>query len=185
MMTAPANGILLIAEPFLKDPSFARSVVLICKHSAEEGTFGFSLHKRSTATLDEMVPGMEGFEIPVYRGGPVQTDTLHYLHKYPEYFPDAVNVTDDIYWGGDFELLKNFIKNETINPDKIKLFLGYSGWSAGQLDTEMEENTWLTVPADSSLIFDTPPAEIWNASLTRLGGKYKMMVHFPTDPQLN
>ncbi|MEJ7609798.1 MAG: YqgE/AlgH family protein [Ferruginibacter sp.] len=184
-MIAPAEGILLIAEPFLKDPSFARSVVLICRHTAEEGTFGFSLHQQSAATLDEIIPGMEGIEIPVFRGGPVQTDTLHYLHQYPEFFPDAVRIAEGIYWGGEFEILKQLIKDETIDPGKIKFFLGYSGWSAGQLDEEMKENTWLTVPSDSGMIFDIPNDEIWNASLNRLGGKYKMLIHYPTDPQLN
>ena len=184
-MTDPANGVLLIAEPFLRDPSFARSVVLICRHNEEEGTFGFSLSKKLAATLDEIVSGMDGWELPVFRGGPVQTDTLHYLHRYPEYFDDAVKVTGNVFWGGDFEKMKELIKNGTLDPKNIKFFLGYSGWSEGQLQNEMKENTWISFPASDDLVFDTGAEEIWNASLLKLGGKYKMMIHFPTDPQLN
>ena len=184
-MTEPENGLVLIAEPFLKDPAFMRSVVLICRHTEDEGTFGFSLNKLLEVTLDEIIADMGGHELAVYQGGPVQTDTLHYLHQYPQYFPDAVKITENVYWGGDFEKVKLLIKDGTISPQKIKFFLGYSGWSEGQLKNEMEENTWLTAAGNRSLVFQTQAADVWNAALIQLGGKYKMMIHFPTDPQLN
>lgn len=184
-MIAPASGTLLIAEPFLKDPAFMRSVVLLCRHSEEEGSFGFALHKKFEGTLDQIISGMTGYKLTVYSGGPVGTDTLHYLHNYPEYFPDCQKVADDIYWGGDFELMKTLIKANTIDPAGIRFFLGYSGWSEGQLNDEMEAKSWLTTTATADLIFDTASDEIWNASLIRLGGKYSMLIHYPTDPQLN
>ena len=184
-MELPGNGILLIAEPFLKDFSFARSVVLICKHNKEEGTFGFSIHKKLRTTLDKIIEDMAGYKIAVYHGGPVQTDTLHYIHQYPQLFSDAVKITENVYWGGDFELLKKYIKEKTVDISKIKFFLGYSGWSPGQLEEEMKEKSWITLQGTKEFIFDTAPQDIWQISLTSLGGKYKMMVHFPTDPQLN
>ncbi|MFZ1528231.1 MAG: YqgE/AlgH family protein [Ferruginibacter sp.] len=184
-MIAPQTGSLLIAEPFLKDPNFMRTVVLICRHAAEEGTFGFTLNKLYHQPLNELVPGLEGFDLPVYIGGPVQMDTLHYIHQYPGLFDDCEKVGNDIYWGGDFEKLKKLIKDGSIDPQHIKFFLGYSGWSSGQLDAEMEEKSWLTVGATERIVFDTPYGDIWKASLQHLGGKYEMMVHFPTDPQLN
>lgn len=184
-MIEPASGILLLAEPFLKDPSFMRSVVLICKHDLDEGTFGFALNKKLHTTLNEMVADLDNWPIPVYIGGPVQTDTIHYIHQYPQYFSDAVKIADNVYWGGNFETMKILIKNGTLDTNKIKFFLGYSGWSKGQLKTEMEENSWITTEGTKGLIFETPATDVWNASLTKLGGKYKMMIHFPTDPQLN
>jgi putative transcriptional regulator len=184
MITA-TNGILLIAEPFLKDPSFTRSVVLVCKHSADYGTFGFTLNKKIRTTLSDVMEDMEGWKIPIFLGGPMQKDTLHYIHQYPQYFTDAVEVADGIYWGGNFETLKTLIKNGTIEPSKVKFFLGYSGWDPTQLDEELLENTWIMCQANTSLVFDTKPSTVWNASLTQLGGKYKMMVNFPKDPQLN
>ena len=184
-MISPNNGILLIAEPFLKDHSFARSVVLICKHNEEEGTFGFAIHRKLHTTLDKIIEDMEGFKIPVYLGGPVQTDTLHYIHQYPELFLDAVEITEAVYWGGDFALLKKYIKDGTVDLNKIKFFLGYSGWSAGQLEDEMKVHSWITLQSTKQLIFSAAPQDIWQLSLTALGGKYKMMIHYPTDPQLN
>ena len=184
-MISPASGTLLIAEPFLKDPSFMRSVVLICRHNEEEGTFGFTLNKLLENTLDEIITDLDGYPLPVYTGGPVHMDTLHYIHQYPELLPDAQKVTDNIWWGGDFEVLKSLIKNNEVDTSKIKFFLGYSGWSAGQLQQEMETQSWLTTIATKKIVFDSTIDEIWNASLIQLGGKYKMMINFPTDPQLN
>ncbi|RYY44051.1 MAG: YqgE/AlgH family protein, partial [Chitinophagaceae bacterium] len=183
-MIQPATGTLLIAEPFLKDPNFMRTVVLLCRHEIEQGSFGFVLNQSFHQSLDELVPDLNGFEWPVYTGGPVQKDTLHYLHAYPQLLPDCQEVAEGIYWGGDFEILKELIKDNSIEPDKIKFFLGYSGWDAQQLDAEMAEKTWLTVSATSRLVFETPIEDIWKTSLRSLGGKYEMMIHFPTDPQL-
>ncbi|MEO5943872.1 MAG: YqgE/AlgH family protein, partial [Ferruginibacter sp.] len=156
-MLKPSTGILLIADPFLKDPNFMRTVVLICRHNDEEGTFGFTLNKMYHQTLDELIPELAGFELPIYLGGPVQIDTLHYLHQYHELLPDSQKVTEDVYWGGDFETLKILIKNKEIDLQKIKFFLGYSGWSKGQLNDEIEEKTWLTVKGNSKIIIETAP----------------------------
>ena len=184
-MNKITSGTLLIAEPFLKDPSFARSAVIICKYSKGDGAFGFTLTRFLNVTLDDIVKNTKDLLLPIHHGGPVQTDTLHYLHQYPQHFDDAVHVAGDIYWGGDFEKLKFLIRNNMIDTDKIKFFLGYSGWDAGQLEEEIKEDTWIISKADAKLVFETPAEEVWNTSLTQLGGKYRMMVHFPTDPQLN
>ena len=184
-MESPANGIFLVADPFLKDPNFMRSVVLICKHNNDEGTFGFTLTRQLEQTLDEFIPGLEEFPFKVYLGGPVQVDTIHYLHQYPDLLPGSYEILDGIYWGGDFDMLRQFIKSGEIKEDKIKFFLGYSGWEAGQLQTELQENSWLTVMGNRKVVFDTPLDEIWKSSIRLLGGKYEMMINFPIDPQLN
>ena len=184
-MTAPANGILLIAEPFLKDPPFLRSVVLLCRYDELDGAFGFTIHRKLQTTLDEIIDGMHGYKLPVYYGGPVQVDTLHYIHQYPHLLLNSVKIAEEVYWGGDFDLLKKYIKDGTIEADKIKFFLGYSGWDAEQLEGEIEEKSWITLDGNKQLIFNTASQFIWQECLNTLGGKYKMMVHFPTDPQLN
>ncbi len=184
-MILPGIGTLLIAEPFLKDPNFMRTVVLLCRHQDEEGSFGFVLNKLFHQTLDELIPELGGFEWPVFVGGPVQMDTLHYIHEYPDLLPDCQEVSKGVYWGGDFETLKALIKNNEIDANKIKFFLGYSGWESGQLDGEMQEKSWITVEGNLNIIFETPMEDIWKACLKALGGKYEMMIHFPTDPQLN
>lgn len=183
-MIDPAAGILLIADPFLKDPNFLRTVVLLCEHK-DEGSFGFVLNKQIEQTLDELITDFEGHRLPVYYGGPVQTDTIHYLHQYPDLVPGSVKVSDDIYWGGNFESLTALIKSESINLSKIKFFIGYSGWGQGQLTGEMEEKSWLTVEANRKLVFNTGHDQVWKNSLKTLGGEYEMLINYPIDPQLN
>jgi putative transcriptional regulator len=183
-MIAPGPGILLIADPFLKDPNFLRTVVLLCDHK-EEGSFGFVLNKKIEQTLDELLNNFDGFPLPVFYGGPVQTDTIHFVHQYPDLIPEAFKVSDGIYWGGNFETVTALIKNNSLDPKKIKFFIGYSGWSDGQLRDEMKEKSWLTVDATKNLVFNTKDTEVWKSSLIHLGGDYEMMVNFPIDPQLN
>ncbi len=183
-MIEPAENILLIADPFLKDPNFMRTVVYLCRHS-EEGSFGFVLNKMFEQTLDELINGLEGIEIPVYYGGPVQTDTIHYLHQYPDLIPECYQVSDEIYWGGDFETVKELLRNNRIDRNKIKFFIGYSGWEKEQLTQELTESSWLTVSANRKLVFETDIDEVWKESLKHLGGKYEMLINYPIDPQLN
>jgi putative transcriptional regulator len=183
-MIEPASGILLIADPFLKDPNFLRTVVFLCEHK-DEGSFGFVLNRQYENTLDELIPELEGHKLPVYYGGPVQIDSIHFLHQYPEEIPGGQEVIKGVYWGGDFDAVVNLIKNEEIDADKIRFFIGYSGWSEGQLKEEMTEKTWLTVKSTRKLIFHDNYNEVWKDSLKHLGGDYEMMANFPIDPQLN
>ncbi len=183
-MIEPAGGILLIAEPFLKDPHFLRSVVFLCEHKPE-GTVGFILNRRFRNTIDELIPDLEGIAMPVYYGGPVQTNTIHFLHQCPDEIPGGEEVISGVYWGGDFDLLVRQIKNQTLDTEKIRFFIGYSGWGEGQLNDEMKEKTWLTLKASKSLVFHTHDDSIWKDALKQLGGEYEMMVNFPIDPQLN
>jgi putative transcriptional regulator len=183
-MIEPGPGILLIADPFLKDPNFLRTVVFLCEHK-EEGSFGFVLNRRYENTLNELLPDLDDLNLPVYYGGPVQMDTIHFLHQYPEDIPGGEEVIKGVYWGGDFEKLVNMLKTGTIDHNKIRFYIGYSGWSDGQLKTELEEKSWLTVEGNRKLIFHKNYEEIWKDSLKQLGGDYEMMINFPIDPQLN
>lgn len=183
-MIGPAPGILLIADPFLKDPNFLRTVVLLCEHK-EEGSLGFVLNKQIEQTLDELITDLEGHALPVYYGGPVQMNTIHFLHQCPDLIPNSCKISNDIYWGGNFETVTALIKNKSIDRDKIKFFIGYSGWGDGQLTDELKEKSWLTVAGTRNLVFNTHHDEIWKGSLQHLGGEYEMMINFPLYPQLN
>ena len=183
-MIEPAPGILLIADPFLKDPNFIRTVVFLCEHR-EEGSFGFVLNRKFEQTLDELLDDMEGFKLPVYLGGPVQMDTLHFLHQYPEEIPGSLKITDGIFWGGEMGKVVSLIRQGRIDTNKIRFYIGYSGWNDGQLKDELNEKTWLTVEATRKLVFHKKYDEIWKDSLRHLGGDYEIMVNFPIDPQLN
>ena len=129
-MIQPGPGILLIADPFLKDPNFIRTVVFLCEHQ-EQGSFGFVLNKQIEQTLGELITDLEGYQLPVYYGGPVQMNTIHFLHQYPDLIPDSQKISNDIYWGGNFETVTALIKNKSIDFKKIKFFVGYSGWETG------------------------------------------------------
>lgn len=183
-MISPAPGILLIADPFLKDPNFMRTVILLCDHQPES-SFGFVINKQIEQTLDELMDGFDGFPIPVYYGGPVQMDTIHFLHQYPDKIPGGTEVMQGVFWGGDFGCLAAMVKNQEVDFNKVRFFLGYSGWGDKQLAGELEEKSWLTVSATPEILFHPDPELIWKASLKHLGGEYEMMINYPIDPQLN
>ncbi len=161
-----------------------RTVILLCEHQ-DEGSFGFVLNRPLESTLDELVPDLDDLHLPVQYGGPVQTDTLHFLHQYPEEIPGSFKVTDEVYWGGDFNLAIEQIRKGQLDTQKIRFFLGYSGWTGGQLDDELKGKSWLTTNAPGRIIFHRNIKEIWKESLRHLGGDYEIMINFPTDPQLN
>jgi putative transcriptional regulator len=183
-MIEPGPGILLIAEPFLKDPNFMRTVVLLCDHQ-DEGSFGFVLNKLFDHTLDELMNDMSELKLPVFYGGPVQMDTIHFLHQYPEKIPGSFEVLDGICWGGDFETAIGLIRSGEIDKTKIRFFIGYSGWGNGQLSGELKEKSWLLAEANRKLVFHSRTDEIWKASLKLLGTEFEMMANFPIDPTLN
>lgn len=183
-MIEPAAGILLIAEPFLKDPNFMRTVVLLCDHQSE-GSFGFVINRHYEHTLNELMNDMDELTLPVYYGGPVQMDTIHFLHQYPDQIPGSHEVQKGIYWGGDFETAIKLLQEGSIDAARIRFFIGYSGWSDGQLSNELKEKSWLTVEATRKVVFHSDTNEIWKESLKLLGGDYEQLVNYPIDPQLN
>ena len=178
------SGKLLIADPFLRDPNFMRSVVFMCEHK-DEGSFGFVLNRRYDHFLGELINGVETSNFPVYYGGPVQVDTIHFLHQCPQLIEGGVEVTDQIYWGGDFETVVQLIKSNRLTSNDIRFFIGYSGWGEGQLEEEMKLKSWITAEGTRKLIFSVNADNVWKDALKQLGGEYVQMVNYPIDPQLN
>lgn len=178
------QGSILISEPFLGDDNFERTVILICEHN-EEGTLGFVLNKPTAITFDSVIPEIENFSELLYIGGPVQQDSLHFLYRNREYVEGSVKISDNLYWGGNYEQLLILINKKEIIPDDFRFFLGYSGWSEGQLEEEMKNNSWIVSEADTDELFNTDPSELWRVILKGMGGKYKMYSNYPIDPRLN
>jgi putative transcriptional regulator len=183
-MIEPGAGILLIADPFLKDPNFLRTVVFLCEHK-EEGSFGFVINRPFTNTIDELIPELQEHKLPVFYGGPVQQDTIHFLHQYPDDIPGGQEILKGVYWGGDFDKMVELLRSNSLDPARIRFYIGYSGWGTGQLNDELKEKSWLTVKATRKLVFHGKFEEIWKEALKLLGGDYEMMINFPIDPQLN
>jgi|SRR6478609_7319655 len=180
----PEKGRLLVSEPFLPDPNFERTIVLLCEHN-DDGSFGFVLNKPSLVQIGDVIGDLADFSFPVYMGGPVQQDTLHYIHRLPD-LKDSIKITDEIFWGGDFEKLTFLINTKQVSPQDVKFFLGYSGWSAGQLDEELEADTWIVNDRVSeSLIFETNTEVMWREALKNMGGRFSVYSNYPVDPSMN
>jgi len=180
----PEKGRILIAEPFLQGRYFKRSIVLLAEYS-EEGAVGFVLNKPIHLTLSEVLVDFPTFEAEVYIGGPVDTNRIYFVHTLSHLIPQSLHIKDNLYWGGDFEVLRELIENKMIHTSQIRFFAGYSGWEAGQLEHEIEENSWMVAEMDIPQVMDFEDADIWEKSLRGLGGKYRMWSNFPENPSLN
>lgn len=178
------SGILLIAEPFLNDPHFKRSVIILCEHQ-DEGSVGFIINKKMDRTLYDLVPDFTSLTIPVYYGGPVETNTLQFIHSSTYEIEGSIPVTKNISWGGNFEKAISIIVEDKKRAAHFKFLAGYAGWGHMQLDEEMKEKSWITTRITDDLVFNELSQNAWATSLTRLGGEYKKMVHYPIDPRLN
>lgn len=183
-MENPTTGKLLIAEPFLGDPNFDRSVILITDHG-EEGTVGYVLNRPLEMNVDSVIPDFPAFEAPLYNGGPVEQSNLYFLHKRADLFEDSIKIDDDLYWGGDFTRLREVVELGLLQPSEIRFFLGYSGWGKGQLQAELSEKSWRVLPLDSINLFDESPENLWKAAINQLGGDYQLWANAPSDPLLN
>jgi putative transcriptional regulator len=180
----PEKGRLLISEPFLPDPNFERTVVLLCEHN-EEGSFGFVLNKPSILKVNEIMEDSNVFDNIVYVGGPVQQDTLHFIHRNTS-LANAIEIVDNVSWGGDFESLLTMFDTKQIVGGDVRFFLGYSGWGPGQLDTELEQDSWIVCDyVTDQLLFDTDPQMMWKKALENMGGRFSVYGNYPTDPRLN
>ncbi|MBU6343168.1 MAG: YqgE/AlgH family protein, partial [Bacteroidetes bacterium] len=146
------TGQALLAEPFMLDPYFKRAVVLLCEHH-DQGSVGFVLNKSIDMKVNDLMQDFPAFEAGVFYGGPVQTDTLHYVHNVGDLLEDSVKVTNGVWWGGNFDKLKFLINMSMITPENIRFFVGYAGWSGGQLEDEMESGSWVTANMDSNYLF--------------------------------
>ena len=178
----PAPGNLLLAEPFLKDPNFKRTVVLLCEHN-EDGAFGLVLNKKLEFKVDDVLPEFPIENIDLYYGGPVGPDTLHFIHQYGDLIEGSLKLKDDIYWSGNFEQIKLMLETGSVDPKKFRFYVGYSGWTAGQLEEEMKINSWIVASKYSKIFI--PEDQLWESILQSMGDGYKFVSTFPEDPQLN
>lgn len=184
-LNKPQNGSILISEPYLGDPNFERTVVLICSHSEDEGTFGLVLNRMSNLKLSDVIDVYsDSFEAELGIGGPVQYNTLHYVHRLTQ-LPQAVKLGEDVYWGGDFEMLRTMIGSGLVSPSEIRFFLGYSGWTPGQLQEEIDKNVWIVNNNAANKLFNLEADSLWRSILREMGGKYKVLSNYPVDPRLN
>lgn len=175
------RGRVLISDPFSKDVYFGRSVVYLCDHN-EDGTFGFVLTNFIDLNLSDIAKNFPKITSKVSIGGPVQTDSIYFIHMLGNRIPGSVEVADGIYIGGDYDLLLEKINSGELDETKVRFFLGYSGWSAGQLDDEIKRNNWIVAPVLNPLeIMDTSITDVWKKFMKREGKKYDVLSRAPLD----
>lgn len=176
-------GSLLIAEPFLQDPNFARTVIFICEHN-DDGTVGFVLNNPTDITLGDLLPEQYSGPVPINKGGPVELNTLHMLHTVPQEL-GGNEIAPGIYWGGSYEKLRDVVSETDLHEEDMKLFLGYSGWTGGQLQKELEEGSWLVADASKDLLFGTASNQLWKNAIYSMGKQFEILANMPIHPQLN
>ncbi|MBC6411117.1 MAG: YqgE/AlgH family protein [Ekhidna sp.] len=181
----PERGDLLISEPYLPDPNFERTVIYLCKHD-ENDTFGLVLNKKTNVKLGDIVDEVADYPAELFIGGPVQQNTMHFIHRNIKLAESARLVQNEIYWGGDYDLLTQMLNARSIFNGDIRFFIGYSGWVKGQLMDEVKKNSWIILKrATQEMIFEWDNQELWRACLKTMGGKYRLMSNYPKDPRMN
>jgi putative transcriptional regulator len=176
---------MLIAEPFMNEPYFGRSVVLLTQHS-DLGSMGLVLNKPLKLFLHEIIEGVKIEEnIPVFCGGPVGSKSLFYLHNIP-HISNSLPVTKQLFLGGDFISLLESINDGLGISGRVRFFLGYAGWDDNQLAEEIKHQSWLVAKMATEEVLQPSNTEIlWGNSMKAMGGKYKRWVDFPQNPNLN
>ena len=181
----PAQGRFLIARPFLQDPNFWRSVVLLTEHN-EEGTVGFVLNRPIEYGLNDLIEDFPTFNAPVFLGGPVGTDSLHYLHQVPDLEgSENREIAPGVYWGSSFEALRAGILAGMLTPENVRLFVGYSGWGPHQLEGELKMKSWYVSGSNNAFTFSDTPQDLWREVLRSMGERYRLISHYPEDPSMN
>lgn len=180
----PGRGKILISEPFLWDYFFKRSVVLLAEHN-EEGTFGVIVNKPIKAGFNEVVKDFPEFQSKIYLGGPVQSDSLFFIHTVGEQIENSLEILPGIYWGGDIDRVREMIELGLLQPAQIRFFIGYSGWAPKQLEDELLRNSWLVSNITAHDLLNSNPKMLWSRSLRRMGKEYAHWNNFPDDPTLN
>jgi putative transcriptional regulator len=183
---APKKGDLLIAEPsIIGDSSFNRSVILITQHTQEEGTVGFILNKALDYKLSDVITNTN-IDFKLYIGGPVEQNNLYYIHTKPELIPNSIEISNGIFWAGDFEDALLLIEDGIITENDIKFFLGYSGWDSHQLEQELLDKTWiLSENNHKTKIIQESNAAFWKNYMRSLGNDYSIWSNAPENPAFN
>lgn len=180
-------GNILIASPLLPDYRFARTVILLVAHDSE-GSVGLVVNKRfyTTYTLNMIVPELKyGPQVPVYPGGPMDKDNLFFIHSL-SFLDGAVPLGHGLYVNGDFEFIKDYIMAGNPVEGRIRFFTGYAGWTYGQLEQEIEENSWIIGNSNPmTFLRGQIKHHCWKNCLENMGSPYNIWATYPQFPSLN
>lgn len=183
----PENGDILIAEPLLQDHNFKRSVVLLLEEDINRGHLGLVLNKPTNIFLKDLFPEWDaGESIRIYSGGPVESDRLFMMHTMGDVFEGSKEIAPGIFVGAKVEDMLAFINEYPDIEGRMRFFLGYSGWIAGQLASEIKHNTWaLKHNPDTSELLRGKGNSYWRREVEKLGETYRSWLLVPPDPSYN
>lgn len=180
------SGELLISEPLMVDSYFSRSVILVLDEPEDGGHFGLILNKSTEMTLQNLMPDWEaGSRIRVFCGGPVDLERMFLLHTLGERLGPAVEVLPGIYVGADLDKIIEYIDNGGQVEGNLRFFIGYCGWSPGQLAAEIERNTWAVNPHPDSNLLCGRGDKYWRRQVEKLGDDYRSWLLVPSNPSFN
>lgn len=180
----PIAGRLLISEPFMMNFFFDKSVVLLVEHN-EEGSIGLILNKAIQVPFHEVVKDFPFFKTKIFLGGPVENEQLFFIHRLGDLIANSIQIIDDLYWGGNINQLKELIAMNLVHEQDIRFYLGYSGWSAGQLKAEIKRKTWLVTEVNSTNELLSKPDSLRKNILLNLNNDFSKWGNLPDDPWLN
>jgi putative transcriptional regulator len=180
----PVKGQVLLAEPFLNDPYFRRTVIFLCEHNTE-GSFGFVLNNYIDVDLDQIMENMPKFESRISIGGPVRNSNLYYIHTLGEVVEDSVEIIPGVFMGGNFETLRKMLVSGRVEKGQIRFFVGYSGWSPAQLEKEIKTNSWFVTSINKEMVMNTQLEDLWKVVMKGMGKKGELIANMPEDPSLN
>ena len=181
--TKPKQGLVLVSEPFAPDSIFSRSIILLAEHN-EEGTIGFILNKPFNRKISDFSSEFGNFDINISLGGPVGSEHIYYIHTYGKKIPGSIHIKDDLFWGGEFNVIQTMSEAGMLDETKIRFFMGYSGWSPEQLLNEIKKDSWLVSDIDVKTIMQNDN-KIWDKTVSELDKPYNVWQHFPENPNLN
>lgn len=179
-----ATGKLLLADPFMLDENFKRAVILLCDYH-HEGSLGFIVNKSLDIKVHELLEDFPDEEIDLYFGGPVAQDTIHFIHTKGDLIEESMEIGEGIFWGGDFDRVRFLLSHKIITARDIRFFIGYAGWSPGQLEAEMAYNSWMTANLDKNFIFRKYDKNLWSEVLHQKGGHYEVIANISDFSNLN
>ena len=181
------KGSLLIANPVLPDPNFSRTVILLCNHN-DQGSFGLVINRSTQLKAPDLFSSIDilkSYNAKIYIGGPVSQSMVFYLYRSAKDVIDLDKICSGVYLGSNLETLESLYLDIGNPGENIRFYLGYSGWSGGQLDGEMEQNSWLVQNANEKLVFLDSEELIWLKAVNSLGEKYQYLTKAPVNPQWN
>ena len=181
------KGSLLIANPVLPDPNFSRTVILLCNHN-DQGSFGLVINRSTQLKAPDLFSSIDilkSYNAKIYIGGPVSQSMVFYLYRSSRNVIDLDEICPGVYLGSNLETLESLYLDIENPEENIRFYLGYSGWSDGQLDGEMEQNSWLVQDANEQFIFLDSENLIWPKAVNSLGEKYRYLTKAPVNPQWN